>query len=525
MSKIKAVDRLIEYRFSDSNFTVQKKATALLYYNFLMLTLLPLLVITYAVISPENLARGSAGAGGIFIIVLISTVLLLKGKLTGAVLSYLIPTIIMILAARFINAARMPHGAFTAYLYYNFYIIVFVAVFGKKIYVPAVTLLFLVSNIAVYMMVKSQLDPQQLFTASTGVANSSPALLITGIISYINIRLTTYSNEKHKEQAESSIRQVGIINNILHKIKGISESLESTSKSYNITAGHITGSSQSQASLLEEATAAMEQIASAIENVSDRVKVQADQINSIEKSMESLNSIITELSERAAEIMNEAGTAHKQGAEADTVSARLMESMKEINGNAEKIREITDLITDIADKTSLLALNASIESARAGEAGKGFSVVADEISKLADSSTTSAKEISKLISNTGSSINNSYELFSVLYNHIRNINVTLEKSGTLSREMNKSAAKQFELSGNVKKDIDQVNLLALHITDAMKEQAVSTGELSLSLESINQATQGIAATAEELHSSTDDLAGNIGLLLEIIKMSEEEKKV
>lgn len=62
-----------------------------------------------------------------------------------------------------------------------------------------------------------------------------------------------------------------------------------------------------------------------------------------------------------------------------------------------RIAEISKTINDIADMTALLALNASIESARAGEHGRGFSVVADEISKLADDSMASAKEISDII--------------------------------------------------------------------------------------------------------------------------------
>ncbi len=514
---IKVIDDMLKNKYIAENVTIQKKAKALFYYNQLMCFLLVLLVLFYSVVNKAGFIKGLVGASTIFFIVVLSTILLVRGKITAAVLIYIIPTVLLVSAARFINAAQMPYAAFSSYVYYNFYIIVFIAVFGEKKYVPVVTFLFFFCNIAIYIMIKDSLSDRILEMVSVSFANSSPTLLIIGIISYINIALTGDSNMRHKEELAVNTKQLALINSMLDGLRNITRRLDMTARSYTATAAHLTGNTQQQAALVEESTASMEEIATAIEQVSFKVKNQSEEISGIEKAMDSLNSLIVDLSQKADDMMKEASNAMKQGLEADRVSAAVMESMKEIHGNSEKIREITDLITDIADKTSLLALNASIESARAGEAGRGFAVVADEISKLADSSTESAKEISKLISSTGMNINNSFDMFSVLYGHIRSINATLEKSGILSRDMNQASTKQKELSSGINRDVDNVNTLSLSMADAMKEQADSTGELSKSLEEINHFTQGNAATAEELSASTIELTQSIQELIALLE--------
>jgi len=505
--------------FEGQNKTIQRKARALLYYNFLMLILLSLLVVVYAAVNPQGFLKGAVGAGIISVLVLFSIYFIRRGMLGVAVTVYLLPTIIIVITARFMKSMTLPHTGFTAYLYYNFYIIVFMAVFGKKRFVPLTTLLFIAANILFFFLVKDRLDPVALEIAITGISNSTPALLITGVVSYISVTLSGYSNEQHKEEAEENKAQYEMISGVFSSIKDIAAGLQQSVVKFNMTSQKLTDSTQSQAALVEESSASMEEIAAAIEKVSVDAGVQAGSVNTIEETMNGLNSLISDVSGRADNIMKESEKSIRQGDDAAGLSERALASMESINESAEKIRDIIKLITEIADQTNLLALNASIESARAGEAGRGFAVVADEISKLADNSTGSAKEITKLINDTVKNIQEGSEMFSALHNHIKDIQNTLKISNSLSGEMNEVAARQLKLSDSVKESVHNVNSLSGSISVAMQEQASTTGELSRSIDTINEITQTNAAVSEEMSDVTGDLVGSIEKLLEIINES------
>jgi len=505
--------------YDSVNFTIQKKARALLYYNFLMMIILPIIPIAYAFINPQGFVKGLAGASSIIFLVVLSLFFIYKGSLDIAVMVYVIPTIVIVILARFVKAIDIPYTGFTAYLYYNFYIIVFVAVFGKKMWVPITTSIFIIANIVFYILVKGKLDPVSLDIASTGITNSTPALFVTGVVSYINIRLTSFSNQMHKEEADSSSKQYSVIANILQRIKEISTNLQSSADTFRDTSQTMSHSTHDQAALVEESSASMEEIASTIDRVAVNSGKQTDSISSIEDSIDQLNTHISDVSTRSQEVKDESENAIIQGDKAVEISSKTLQSMININDSAEKINNIVKIITEITDQTNLLSLNASIESARAGDAGKGFAVVADEISKLAESSSSSTKEIIQLISETTSSITEGTQMINILDNHIKDIMSTLKKSNILSNEMSDATDKQLQLSNLVKDTIHNINELSGGISIAMNEIATNAIELSKSNDTINEITQKTSVRSDELLRTTDNLMENIQSLLEIVNDS------
>ncbi|NLZ16955.1 MAG: methyl-accepting chemotaxis protein [Desulfobulbaceae bacterium] len=163
------------------------------------------------------------------------------------------------------------------------------------------------------------------------------------------------------------------------------------------------------------AASAVEETAADVSKLTSELAVRSiEQNNQVNDTIESINSIaesIREVSQnasRSAEVSLASRMNAREGAEAVEQTNRAMDeireqinetarSIKRLSENSMEIGNVVEIINNIADRTSILALNASIQAAMAGEAGFGFAVVAEEVQRLAESSSNSTKQIDTLI--------------------------------------------------------------------------------------------------------------------------------
>ncbi len=213
-----------------------------------------------------------------------------------------------------------------------------------------------------------------------------------------------------------------------------------------------------------------EELLTASNEVSNSSQMISDGAQQQSASFEELASSVQTNAQHASQANEMAQTTAKEADSAGQGMEHTIEAMNEIEKSSRQVTDAVSLITDIADQTNLLALNAAIEAARAGEHGKGFAVVADEVRKLAERSAASAKEIAELIGQSTKQVNDG---------------VTLSKKAGQSLK---------DIVANVGKVAEQLQ----SISTATQEQASTMEENTSITETNASASEQLAASAQKM---------------------------
>lgn len=271
---------------------------------------------------------------------------------------------------------------------------------------------------------------------------------------------------------------------------------------------------------------ASENIANSVTTVAQTASGQADSAVSTRESTSKMaeNSLVisehAENTKKLAEETMEVITENKQVFETmidkikntGEVSHKLADKVRILENEAEEISKITNVVTEISERTNLLALNAAIEAARAGEHGKGFSVVADEVRKLAEQSSESAGEIRKLIEKIN------YQISTIT-----------EEAEKQSREVEEDinyADKSKESFEKIIISTDETYNAVEQIYDLADKNTLISKTVDGLMETIASGTQQSASMTEEISASSQEQAASINEITELIgEMNESTDKI
>jgi methyl-accepting chemotaxis protein/methyl-accepting chemotaxis protein-1 (serine sensor receptor) len=256
-------------------------------------------------------------------------------------------------------------------------------------------------------------------------------------------------------------------------VKGLTSSLRSITSQLSQNANQVAGaasqvasSSQVLAQSASQQAASLEETAASTQEVAAHVQKNVETAAELTATMEAAVPITLRLNQSLDS---------------------MVQSMGGLNTSSQKIASIVKVINEIAFQTNILALNAAVEAARSGEAGMGFAVVADEVRNLAHRSAQAAQE-------TGGLIEESVRIAS-------ESSTKLDALIQASRENSVQAARVKELVGSV--------------AGATQQQANAIRDIARAIPQLEQATQHIAANAEEGASAAEEMTAQSSALKDI----------
>ncbi|MDM8523358.1 methyl-accepting chemotaxis protein [Desulfococcaceae bacterium HSG8] len=262
-----------------------------------------------------------------------------------------------------------------------------------------------------------------------------------------------------------------------------------------------------------QVSATSKDVSASTENLAETSEMQAVQVSDAIAAINEMATSIRQVAENAGECsqVSEDSTLHaKSGAEAVRDTNGAMESIREhvqetaraikrLGESSQEIGNIVQLINDIADRTSILALNASIQAAMAGDAGRGFAVVAEEVQRLAERSTNATKQIDTLIKNiqgeiseAGTSMEESIQrvvegshLADGAYEKLEEIENVTVKLGELIQSISMASKQQARASENIAKTMEEVGEISSQTSAASRQTAISMKELASMSDQLN----------------------------------------
>ncbi len=187
------------------------------------------------------------------------------------------------------------------------------------------------------------------------------------------------------------------------------------------------------------------------------------------------------------------------------LAARQNEDIQQLGQMAEGISGIMSLITDIADQTNLLALNAAIEAARAGEAGKGFAVVADEVRKLAEKTMTATQDVGGKISGIQQSIRSSVAFMDQTRAAVEDSDSLARQSGDSLREILDQAELNVDNASDIASAARQQNGTVEKVTAGMRDVRAIADRNFAAMDQAAALVRNVADMAGELRSLIEGL--------------------
>ena len=275
------------------------------------------------------------------------------------------------------------------------------------------------------------------------------------------------------------------INDVAQGVNGVLDKFDSAFRNMKESIDQVNTAVESIADNVSQQAGSTDAANGDVSVMADRIRQTGDEVESLDQNARDMNQI----SEQSMETLKQLIQVNESTRKSITSMA---EQINSTHNSVQQIHVAANLINEISDQTSLLALNASIEAARAGEAGKGFAVVADEIAKLANQSSESVDEINRVVEELQNNATKSVE-------GMKEINSSVDKQVDTLTETQKIFMQLHQELGTCVSSVQSID----GMTEELEKQRTNVTD---SLNVLNRLAQDNAAVAQETSAMSAELA-------------------
>jgi methyl-accepting chemotaxis protein len=232
-------------------------------------------------------------------------------------------------------------------------------------------------------------------------------------------------------------------------------------------------------------SAGMSEMHSTAQSIAQAAESQKTSVTSTTRNVQTIAQATQVVSTNVGDALRVFEQAKHAAGKGGTAVGGAVSGMQAINQNSKQIGNILTVITEIANQTNLLSLNAAIEAAKAGEHGKGFAVVAEEVRKLAERSASAAKEITSLIQTSNRAIGDGTKMVNQAGEALQSIQSAIADSvdrmttiGSQSEAQSRDSRSVVDAMGNLTDIADQNAAAMEQMAATLKESTRTVDELS-----------------------------------------------